>query len=90
MAVAQWEETATLLPDGRVLIAGGTSSHSGDTSLAAAELYDPLTGRFSPTGSMAVGRHSHAAAVMQDGQVLIIGGMGDNGKLLASAEVYQP
>ena len=54
MADARGYYTATLLQDGRVLVAGGYGN--SDTSLASAELYDPATGKFSPTGSMAHGR----------------------------------
>jgi len=61
MTAARDTHTATLLSDGRVLIAGG---YAGLTYLASAELYDPKTGTFSPTGSMATPRgrsHRHAA-----------------------------
>ncbi|HEY5487955.1 MAG TPA: kelch repeat-containing protein, partial [Candidatus Limnocylindrales bacterium] len=63
--------TATTLPDGRVLIAGGEDS-SG--VLASAELYDPKTGTFSPTGSMTTARTGDTATVLSDGSVLIAGG----------------
>ena len=57
--------TATLLPNGKVLVAGGDN---GSVQLASAELYDPATGLFSSTGSMSTGRfvpHCHAAAERQ-------------------------
>jgi hypothetical protein len=78
------EATATLLPSGQVLVAGG---HNG-TSLASAELYNPATGLFTPTGSLHTARRGHAAVLLPDGQVLIIGG--DNGHALASVERYNP
>jgi hypothetical protein len=69
-------ETATLLQDGRVLITGGGScgdaEHVGIWS--SAELYDPATGRFSPTGSMSEPRERHTATLLADGRVLITGG----------------
>jgi len=78
--------TATLLNDGRVLIAGGGIGYSASTSV---ELYDPVAGTFSPTGSMTVRRVAHTATLLADGRVLITGGE-DNGTLLSSAEVYDP
>ena len=74
--------TATLLPDGRVLIAGGNATW-------IAELYDPASGEFSYGGPMVAGRRGHTATLLSDGRILIAGGyQGD--KLLASAELYQP
>jgi len=79
--------TATLLPDGKVLIAGG-----GDRNavLASAELFDPGAGGFSETGSMTTPRRGHEATLLPDGKVLITGGMDGRHNLLASAEIYDP
>jgi hypothetical protein len=80
---ARWEQTATLLPDGKVLVTGGIDQANGST-LASAELYDPATGTWTPTGSMSVGRGNHTATLLPNGTVLVVG---DGG---ASAEVYDP
>jgi len=74
----------TLLPDGRVLIAGGFDYVAG-SGLDSAELYDPATGKFTSTGSMSSARSAHAATLLKDGRVLIVGGTAD-----ATAELYQP
>jgi hypothetical protein len=79
--------TATLLPDGRVLIAGGASA-PGDP--ASAELYDPATNAFGPTGSMSTGRASHLAVTLADGRVLMVGRDIASGGTSDSAEFYQP
>jgi hypothetical protein len=57
--------TATLLDDGRVLVAGGAP---------VAEVYDPATGTFSPTGPLTSALHYHTATVLDDGRVLLAGG----------------
>ena len=89
MTTARWGYTATLLPDGRVLIAGGTNiiGRTSSTGLASAELYDPASGTFTPTGSMIAGRIALTATLLHDGRVLIAGGF-DRGSALASAELY--
>ena len=83
--------TATLLSDGRVLITGGTTSDS--SSLASAELFDPKTGKFSPTGEMTDGRVFQTSTLLSDGRVLVAGGCDSgseysNCRFLASAEIY--
>ncbi|HKE31720.1 MAG TPA: kelch repeat-containing protein, partial [Candidatus Angelobacter sp.] len=79
--------TATLLPDGKVLIAGGGDR---DGALASAELFDPATGSFSETGSMRTPRAGHEATLLNNGKVLITGGMSERNNIQASAELYDP
>jgi Galactose oxidase, central domain len=94
MITARVDQTTTLLSDGRVLIAGGFVAQGGLlVGLASAELYDPKTGKFSPTGSMITARGGQTATLLSDGRVLIAGGATAGisvGKILASAELYDP
>jgi len=75
--------TATLLRDGRVLIAGGLTccqvpNPSPEFYASTAEIYDPAADAFSPTGPMSSARGNHAAALLPDGRVLISGGDGND------------
>jgi hypothetical protein len=87
MLSAREGHTATLLPNGKVLLAGGSS---GEAVLAEAELYDPATGGFSQTGAMTSPRFAHEATLLSDGRVLITGGLGRNDEALSDAEIYDP
>lgn len=95
MAGKRTEHTATLLPSGKVLVTGGLNVDNGALALlATAELYDPLTGKFSPTGSMAAARNHHTATLVGSGKVLVAGGAKFSGTTfvgaLSSAELYDP
>lgn len=92
MAVARVWHTATRLSDGRVLITGGNPVEWYFTGAmhASAELFDPSTGTFGPTGSMATGRSLHTATLLRDGRVLVVGGSDALHHALTSAELYDP
>jgi len=87
LITARYPHTATLLPNGKVLVAGGQDY---STIFASAELYDPASGTWTATGSLNTGRHSHTATLLPNGQVLVAGGPGTNGVTTASAELYDP
>lgn len=89
LAQARNGHTATLLLDGRVLVAGGGDEHLG---LTTAEIWDPATGLWSATGSLHQGRSWPMATRLLDGTVLIVGGYSgaDLDPALASAEIYDP
>src|SRR4051812_9639126 len=92
MSSPRSNHTATLLADGRVLVAGGyTDSHLSAT--ASAELFDPVTGTWSSAPDMSAARANHTATLLQDGRVLVMGGggSGDGGFHIArTAEIYDP
>jgi hypothetical protein len=91
MTANRGDHTATLLANGKVLIAGGADQDPTGTGLDSAELYDPSTGTFTQTGSMAVGRFLHTATLLQNGKVLIVGGaLTSTSAPVATAEVYDP
>lgn len=81
--------TATLLPNGKVLVAGGSNDFNAGPPTSAAQLYDPATGTWAPTGDLITARRSHSATLLPNGTVLVAGGVGLGG-YLSSAELYDP
>jgi hypothetical protein len=89
MASARIDHTATLLSDGRVLIAGGVDTYS--MPLDSAELFDPVAGTFSTVASpMTVAHYGHTATLLPGGKVLIAGGVDSSNAIVAAAEIYDP
>jgi hypothetical protein len=99
------EHGSIVLQDGRVLVVGGCGLYpvdvrdwgylgydGGCTGLASAELYDPVAGTWTPTGSMAEGRRNPGLALLRDGKVLVAGGCsgGRATNCMVSAELYDP
>ena len=91
MSIPRGGHTATMLTEGKVLIAGGADQGVGGAGSPTAELYDPSTGAFTQTGSMAVARFRHTATLLKDGKVLITGGVPlDSSIPTSTAELYDP
>src|SRR5450759_2287318 len=87
LATARERYTATLLPNGKVLVAGGLDNTN---PIASAELYDPARGIWTPTGSLGAARDHHTATLLPNGKVLAAGGIDSTSNPLASAELYDP
>lgn len=88
---SRWGDTATALPDGRILVTGGVTMNGGTTTprpeygpYASTEIYDPATGQWSFGPNLAEGRYFQAAAMLHDGRVLVAGGGS------ASSEILSP
>jgi Calx-beta domain/FG-GAP-like repeat/Galactose oxidase, central domain/IPT/TIG domain/Kelch motif len=96
LSTPRTDHTATLLADGRVLVVGGAAVLDGftlDTFLGTAEIFDPSTGGWTATGALATTRARHAAVLLPNGEVLVLGGTHDGNPLeggLTSAERYDP
>jgi N-acetylneuraminic acid mutarotase len=90
MSTPREDASATLLPNGTVLVAGGANFFNSEgqemeTDLASAEVYNPSTGTWAPTGPMTSARVGAAATLLPNGTLLVAGGAG-----LSSAEIYYP
>src|SRR5438445_995468 len=78
-------QTATLLFNGKVLVAGGVPFAQAATS----EIYDPAAETWTNSGPLHTGREFHTATLLQDGRVVVTGGQTAN-QLLGSTELYDP
>ena len=91
METVRWGHTATLLSDGRVLVAGGIGSGTGNAGyLASAEIFDPVSGAFTVTGSMKTKRWWHETTLLGDGRVLVSGGVDLFRTVTSEAELFDP
>ncbi len=94
MPEPRFNHTATVLVDGRVLLAGGFT-YPPTSWVARAAVYDPATGTFARTGVMVTPRVGHKATLLPDGKVLLTGGQGSPTQsstyvFLSSAEIFDP
>jgi hypothetical protein len=94
LATARFDASATLLADGRVLVVGGTTTlpqSPWHQDLTSAEIFNPLTEQFAPTGSLHTAHTLQSATLLADGQVLVLGGVGsDTSTSTWDAELYNP
>ncbi|MEW6209575.1 MAG: kelch repeat-containing protein [Acidobacteriota bacterium] len=85
MSAVRYKHSATLLPDGKVLILGGSNAFLARGMYPSAEVYDPATGKFSKVGNMTTARYKirDAVALLEDGKVIVAGGG-------SRVEIYDP
>lgn len=91
---ARTGHSATLLADGRVLVVGGTPGNDPfDEPIRSAEIWDPDTMSFRPAGSLYVGRSNHSSTLLDDGRVVVMGGLAIEDGLptaVAEIEIWDP
>lgn len=90
LATARMFQTATLLNNGMVLVAGGVDDGFLYDTVTSAELYNPATGAFTTTGNLNTGRIFNTATLLNSGQVLVAGGSDSNWNQIGTAELYDP
>lgn len=91
MHIARASQSSTLLPNGKVLIAGGFAGSGGEYNpYRTTELYDPGSGTFELAASMSIGRSGHTATLLMEGKVLMVGGWTGRYDIRRSAELYDP
>jgi hypothetical protein len=81
---------AALLADGNVLLVGGLSADRMSPQTGFAAILDPRSGAIRPTGALSTPRAGASLTTLQDGRILVAGGMGSQDTLLASVEIYDP
>jgi hypothetical protein len=91
MHMARASHSSTVLPNGKVLIAGGFAGSGGEYNpYRSAELYDPSSRTFQSVAEMSIGRSGHTATLLKNGKVLIVGGWTGRYDLRGSAEIFDP
>ena len=88
MTHSRINHSATLLPDGRVLVVGGMDE--GFNPLRTTEVFDPETNRWTAADEMREARTEHSAALLEDGRVIVTGGMNENLKIIGTTEIFDP
>jgi hypothetical protein len=88
LLLQRYNHTATLLSNGKVLVAGGLIEY--EECNPDAELYDPATGTWTATNALNTPRYCHTATLLSNGKVLVAGGQGESGACTSSAELYDP
>ncbi len=90
MSTERAAHSATLLPDGKALIAGGFREEgTSEIAIASAEIFDPVSNTFTPTNDMNEPRNGHTSTLLPNGKVLLAGGWNQQGRT-ATAELYDP
>ena len=88
LGVKRYGHTATLLPNGKVLVAGGIGF--GTIYLSIAEIYDPSNGTWTAAGTMGTARAFHTATLLPDGRLLVAGGRSASTVVVSNADIYDP
>ena len=90
LSVPRDQASATLLPNGTVLVVGGTANNVNAEPLTSAEIYHPTTNKWTKTGQLTQTRFGHQATLLKDGRVLVMGGTPDVNTQLTSCEIWDP